>query len=639
MPCFAVQRTCKMLPSHRQSGRRMSLPAARARGCTVDLRDDSACVRAMVGEGAAALRPSAQRLRFRPYARGAHASQREQRLRLFGSLRTLCRHILTPLCRFVPMRYAQYALDNLYRPAVKLPCTGSAPFVAGARKHARKQARMNVAPNQAGAAEQAPGTTLVLENITIVDTRTGKLAPRMQAVLRGGTIERVTPAGTALEGSPEFVDCAGRFVVPGFLDMHTHVLQEEHAPKLSAALMLAHGITGVRQMAGTTDMLRARRAGTLRMGEHAPELLSLPGEILLPLNAPTPEAGVKEVQRQKAEGADFIKTIFVNPKTFFATLAEAKRLGLPYDGHLSPGVDVRKASAQGMDVIEHVGPTELTLIATSTRGWLINFILKVRPPKPPDLSPAAMQAAGKIMIANPILGRLNTDPGALGKTQGLIDSFSEAKARGLAETFAAHGTWQCLTLIRDATMRLGDDPQYTQSPDLRYVSSETRAFWTKVSRSFTEKVTPEGRETLRAMGRLELKLTKIFADAGVGLLAGSDYGGGWVIPGVSLHQEFDLLAAAGLSPLAILQMTTLNGAKFLKREASMGTVEQGKQADLVLLEANPLESAKNLHAIHAMVRGGALYSKRDMDSIKNLVAGNFTAADPDEHDAADTAIP
>ncbi len=150
-----------------------------------------------------------------------------------------------------------------------------------------------------------------------------------------------------------------------------------------------------------------------------------------------------EVQRQKKEGADFIKTIFVSPKVFFATLAEAKRQGLAYDGHLSPGVDVRKASEEGMAVIEHLGPTELQLIAISTREWLISLILKLKPPKPPDLSPEAMKVAGQIMLANPILGRLNADPEALKKTQGLIDSFSEAKARRLGETFASHGTWQC----------------------------------------------------------------------------------------------------------------------------------------------------------------------------------------------------
>ena len=194
--------------------------------------------------------------------------------------------------------------------------------------------------NPAGSASESG---LILNGVTIVDTRTGELTPNRAVLIRHGKIQQIVPAGVPQVG--EVVEAQGKFLVPGFLDMHTHVLQEEgYAVDTSSALLLAHGITGIRQMAGTTEMLRKRRAGSLSLGEHAPELLTLCGEILTPMNAGTPEAGVAEVKRQKGEGADFIKTIFVSPKTFFATLEEANRQGLPYDGHMSPGVSLAKAS-------------------------------------------------------------------------------------------------------------------------------------------------------------------------------------------------------------------------------------------------------------------------------------------------------
>ena len=482
------------------------------------------------------------------------------------------------------------------------------------------------------------GATLI-RGVTVVDTRTGSLAPNMSLVLLGDRIQQIVPAGEVPQMVAEEIDAAGKFVVPGYLDMHTHLLQEEHGMRESGMLMLAHGITGTRHMAGSTELLRARRNGTLGLDAYSPEILSLCGEILIPVNAPTVEAGVYEVNRQKTEGADFIKTIFLTPKVFFATLAEANRQGLAYDGHLSPGVSVLQASNAGMKVIEHMGPLELMLIAASSKGWLINFILKMKPPKPPDLSPEAMKAAGKIMIANPNLGRLNADPDALVKTQKLVDSFSEAKARQLAETFAANGTWQCPTLIRNVTIRQGDDPLYTQSPDLRYIRPSTRAFWTKVSEMYTQKVSAAGRETLKRMDELEVKLMQAFDKAGVQMMAGSDYGGGWVIPGVSLHQEFDLLEKAGLSPLKILQMTTLLGAQFLKREADLGTVEVGRLANLVILDNNPIETAQNLHKIFGVVRSGTFYPAQALREMKDHVAGRIRGDMPDAHDAAEQAIP
>ena len=124
------------------------------------------------------------------------------------------------------------------------------------------------------------GSGLELHGITVVNTRTGELSPNRNVLIAHGKISRIVPTGKLKSGKNEsVVDARGKFLVPGFLDMHTHVLQQEGAVEASSALMLAHGITGIRQMAGSTDMLRRRKAGTLSLGEHAPELLTLCGEI------------------------------------------------------------------------------------------------------------------------------------------------------------------------------------------------------------------------------------------------------------------------------------------------------------------------------------------------------------------------
>ncbi len=467
--------------------------------------------------------------------------------------------------------------------------------------------------------------TLVLVNITIVDTETGKLAPNATVTLAAGKIIGIQ-SGAPVPAGANVIDARGKFLVPGFLDMHVHSMQDPH-PADSLAMLLAHGVTGIRQMAGAPELLERRRQGILNFGPDTPACLAMPGSLLTFANCPTPEAGVNEVRRQKELGADFIKTIFVSPRTFFATLAEARRLDLPYGGHLSPGVDVIAAFKAGLTFVEHLGPTEIQLIQCSSAEFLIRLILRLRPPTPPPLTPADIQGmTGKIMIANPILFRMKMDPKVADKTARLVSSFQPEKARKLALTCAQNHTWQCPTLIRTETMQFGDEPRYTQSPDLRYIPVAVRQLWSEVARQYAEKLTPTAKDTMLRLSDLSLRLVKMFDDNGVEMLAGSDYGGGWVIPGISLHQEFDLLAAAGLSPLKVLQMTTLNGARFLKREATMGTVAVGKEANLVLLKANPIDSVQNLHGIHAVIRDGRYYDAEALMQLKERVAQRVATA-------------
>ena len=118
---------------------------------------------------------------------------------------------------------------------------------------------------------------------------------------------------------------------------------------------------------------------------------------------------------------------------------------------------------------------------------------------------------------------------------------------------------------------------------------------------------------------------KLMQDNGARILAGSDLGGDWVVPGFSLHQEFGELRAAGLSPLQVLQAATLSGAQFAGRDATMGSVEVGKLADLVLLDANPLEDSKNLDRIAAVFMRGKHFSRSALDKMLEQVAADYAA--------------
>jgi hypothetical protein len=120
---------------------------------------------------------------------------------------------------------------------------------------------------------------------------------------------------------------------------------------------------------------------------------------------------------------------------------------------------------------------------------------------------------------------------------------------------------------------------------------------------------------LRPIVPLELENVRLLNEAGVTLLAATDVGVALQVPGISLHRQLVRLTEAGLTPLDALQTATLNPARVLGLEDSLGTIEADKLADLVLLDANPLEDISNTQQIRAVVADGRLYRRADLDRI------------------------
>ena len=479
----------------------------------------------------------------------------------------------------------------------------------------------------------APASVLVLDGATVVDTRTGRLTPGQAVVVEGGRIAAILPAGSARPRGARIVDARGEFVVPGFNDMHAHPLNDEGVERDDELeMMLANGITGVRQMSGTRERLQARRMGTLQLPADGPALLAMPGEILVRQNAATPQAAVAEVDRQKAEGADFIKVIDVSPETFFAVGREATRVGLPFLGHLPNGVDPLEASQAGFRSIEHLGPNANILIDCSTDETAIKQAVASHlgsslPASAGAISPENQKRFGELVATAPLVLMAKGDPGVLKLMDHVAATYDEAKCRRVAQVFLRNRTWQSPTLIRDKTILFPDDPRSMNDPELRYVSAHRRALWLSLAQRFAGTSVAD-RAILQRFWLTELKMPHVFDETGVSMIAGTDTPGQWDIAGVALHRDFDLLAQDGVAPLKILQMTTYNPAVFLGRQADMGTVEVGKDADLVLLDGDPTRSAQTLHRIAGVVRAGRYYGRADLQRLKDGVAARATAVAP-----------
>jgi len=511
--------------------------------------------------------------------------------------------------------------------------TGPAPCPCCAYAHAasvmpfapfRSLTRLltGVAGKREGEAQamEAPAGETWIEGVTIVDPRDGGKRRDMSIAMKMGRITDIFPTGSKeAPGDVRQVDARGRYAVPGYNDMHSHVL-ELADPSGSLALMLAEGVTGFRQMSGSPALLAARRAGRLPIGAQAPALHETPGSLITPFNAGTPDAAVAEIRRQKAQGADFIKIGMVAPDIFFAAIEEAKVQGIAILGHLQEGTDAVQATAAGFRSVEHLGPGSTIWVCCSDEEAELRAdsykreVIKAPPFKIPFLETLVMKKLGKMLINPSAFAR----PQDVDRLDRAINSYDAEKGHRVAEAFRADGSWQVPTMVRLRTQEYADLPEYEQDEMLAYMPEKAVRNWREVTARY--KALPgDMRRAFHAAYPRQLDLAKLFSDAGVRMMVGTD-GGSYLGPGLTLRQEFRELADAGISPLKILQMATINAADYLHRADSMGRVEIGYDADLVLLDADPLERVEHLHRIAGVVRAGVHHSAGALDALKRRVA-------------------
>jgi imidazolonepropionase-like amidohydrolase len=463
---------------------------------------------------------------------------------------------------------------------------------------------------------------LLLNNVTISNTQNGESIPGKSILIAHGKIVKIAAAGSiATNGDTQVIDASVKYVVPGFLNMHMHVITENENPSNILNLMLANGITGFRQMSGSDILLKLRSKDSLPIAPNQPALLAMPGDILMPTNTSNAEEARVNVQKQKNEGADFIKIGLLTPELFFTVLSEAKRLGIPALGHLPGNVPMETASNAGMLTIEHLGLNYGALLACSSdkvnlvkQAPEIPFLLKHMPSSIDIMSTGMV----KKMLVNPQVGFKKKEYERL---KQILVTYNQDLAVNSAKIYVKNATWQVPTMIRLRTSMLAFLPEFINDPNYRYVSAAEFKLWQEVTAGYVKSLSPEVEKLLQTAYNKELTLVKLYDTMGVKMLAGTD-GGCWNVPGFSLHHEFDEFAKAGISPLHILQMATLNGAEYLHKTATMGTVEEGKNADLVLLDANPIESAGNLHKINAVVRAGYFFDKQALNNLKKSVMVN-----------------
>jgi len=461
------------------------------------------------------------------------------------------------------------------------------------------------------AIDVASGT--VLQDVTVVDTRDGSLAAHRDVVLDGGKIVRIAPAGSVhVGGAAQAVPAAGQYLVPGFLDMHTHAVPMADKTPPPWPLLIANGITGIREMAGSPELIaRAHKlnADSAAGRVDAPEVLAIPGPLIV--GARTPEEGVQMVQQTKAMGGDFVKLISATHDASLAVLDEAKKQNLVVAGHLSASLSTADSMRAGWHSIEHLGATPGMLLDCSTDDAAVRDMFLNHGAKPAAFTP--------LFVVSPLLFQGANAP----FYQRIVDTYSEQKCSALDKLSLETGTWQVPTLMRLKGLEESSSAEFLNDPNLIYVDRTTRGLWTKLGKQWASEMPASTTATFNQYFELQRRQVRQMLRDGVPMLAGSDLGGIWVVPGFSLHKEFRELASDGFTPLQVLQATTLSGATYLHREATMGTVEEGKNADLVLLTGNPIADAANLDTVAAVFLKGRYFPRQALDAMERGVADAY----------------
>jgi imidazolonepropionase-like amidohydrolase len=449
----------------------------------------------------------------------------------------------------------------------------------------------------AGAQSEKNPQQIAITHVTVINPGTSSVRPDSTVFVSGTHITAVSDSDNLkLPKGARVIDGRGHFLIPGLWDMHVHSAFGDWFPggrDIILPLFIANGVTGVRDMGGDVPVLLTWRKQIAQGQIIGPRMVisgpMLDGYLLdgkslrFPSSMPvtTPASAVAAVDSLKAQGVDFIKVQSeVSDEAYRAAAAEAHKQGLPFVGHVPERVRLEETIAAGQKSIEH-----LMGIFEACSGQEDKFI------------------SGK------------------GNLKLVLSSHDEQKCDALIALLAKSQTWQVPTLVWQRAGTFLDQRDLKHQPLDKYVP----AYWRDVTwRRFTDEMMPDLLKDPLALRQeyfaRNLQMVGTMHRAGAPFMAGTDTAPGvYIMPGFSLHDELANFVEAGFTPMEALQAATSNPAKFLDAESSFGSIEPGKTADLVLLNANPLDDIRNTQKIAAVIANGRLFDRAALDEILKQV--------------------
>ncbi|HSG39991.1 MAG TPA: amidohydrolase family protein [Thermoanaerobaculia bacterium] len=441
---------------------------------------------------------------------------------------------------------------------------------------------------------------LAIVNVNVVDVRQGRVLPDQTVVISEGKIERVAPSnGRQGELALETLDGAGAYLIPGLWDLHAHLRGNGMPAWISTdwlmPLLLAHGVTGVRDMNSDCDgpkqgpvcldQMREWQARIEAGDLLGPRLLALSTwQVNPPWDYQMTEEQARGVVRMfKEQGVDLIKIYTrLSPEAFEWIMDEARKLDLDAGGHIPLRVTATEASDAGFRSVEHA------------RDFLF------------DCFPGSADFRRTARSQDPPMDVMRS----------MVKDHDPKVCEEVFRTFVRNGTWYVPTHVTRRMDAFAGDLAFRNDPRSRYIPPALMQDWIRdADRVVAIDPSPEGRQAFMDFYRKGLEITGAAHRAGVRIAVGTDGGDSFVFPGSGVHDEMGELVAAGLSPAEALRAATWNGAELLGLTDLYGSVEAGKRADLVLLSKNPLDDIGNVKEIQAVIFGGRPLDRDRLDEL------------------------
>jgi imidazolonepropionase-like amidohydrolase len=425
---------------------------------------------------------------------------------------------------------------------------------------------------------------IAIVNVTVIDGTDHPPRTNATVIVQGKKIEAITTASSNVPMGAKIVDGTGKFLIPGLWnnDLHGPAYGDAKASLLS---LVSYGVTTVRDMGASLDDIVRLRAATASGELVGPRLFiagplmegPVPVKMALIVDLFSEEQAREEVRNLKQHGVDYVEVdTTLTPELYWAIADEAKKQGLRLVGHIPPKIGAASIVRADQKNVEHLGGRFLNVLVSCSSdedyfmgalGSIYDDVLKaVSQGKQP---PRELQLSADF-------------------DKRLLDTFDENKAQLLFHLYAKKGVAQTPTLSVLKTL-------WETNPQNHPTQEDT---------AYGKKIFAKDLEVVREMKR-----------AGIPILAGTD--GAYPQGGEALHGELELLVQAGLTPLEALQSATRDAAQFMGVSSEVGTIEVGKTADLVLLDADPLTDISNTRKINAVVLHGQLFTESELSTMRS----------------------